>query len=367
MARSYQDSHVARFTSMTAVALTYPAMSAGTVSAMKPQRFHQLATAVLGLNALIVLTGAGVRLTESGLGCADWPNCEEGELAPTELDLLAWIEFGNRLLSGVVGLACVAALVGAWRLRPRSRDLTLLASGLVVGAAAQIVLGAFIIALDLDPIAVGGHFLISTAMLMAATLLWTKAMPEPADRPAWWHRFDLRATEISDQQSHNQGLRRHGWALLAMATVVVTAGVVVTGTGPNSGDSRATRLPFDFDAVARVHGVTVWLFLATLVGLAIRLHRNGEAPAVPLRLARLVRWLLVLSLAQGAVGYGQYLAGVPPALVELHILGAVSVWILTVVVWTGCRQPSPSAAGTRLRDVEGGVVERVKPVKGLLN
>lgn len=347
---------------------------------MTPKRFHRLATWTLFFNALIVLTGAGVRLTESGLGCADWPNCEEGSLAPAELDLLGWIEFGNRLLSGVVGLICVAALWGAIRRRPRVRRLVALAAGLVVGSVAQIILGAFIIALELDPIAVGGHFLISAVMLMVAVLLWTASMPDLApddDRP-WWSPFDLRsvAGDVSSAGNNrrHQTIRRHGRLLCALAALVVFAGVVVTGTGPNSGDSRATRLPFEFETVARLHGITVWVFLAVLVALAVRLHKaqlhktrlhnapDGTGPSD--RLSGLVRWLMALTVAQGALGYGQYLAGVPPLLVELHILGAITVWMMTVVVWTGTeRLARPAVDEPGLRDIPGGVVEHVQPVQ----
>ncbi len=335
---------------------------------MTPKRFHRLATWTLFFNALIVLTGAGVRLTESGLGCADWPNCEEGSLAPAELDLLGWIEFGNRLLSGLVGLICVAALWGAMRRQPRIGRLVALAAGLVVGSVAQIILGAFIIALELDPIAVGGHFLISAAMLMVAVLLWIRSMPEVADGDhPWWNPFDLRSVGSQSKNGAGHGIRLQGRLLgrilCALAALVVFAGVVVTGTGPNSGDSRATRLPFEFETVARLHGITVWLFLAVLVTLAVRLRKQPATSGSQNRLNRLVGWLLMLALAQGALGYGQYLAGVPPLMVELHIFGAITVWMLTVVVWTGTERLAQSGGQETLRDVPGGVVEHVQPVQ----
>ncbi len=334
---------------------------------MTQDRFHRLAIWTLFFNALIVLTGAGVRLTESGLGCSDWPNCEGGSLAPAELDLLGWIEFGNRLLSGLVGIVCLLALWGAIKRRPRRRDLVALAAGLVVASAAQIILGAFIIALNLDPIAVGGHFLISAAMLMIGTVLWIRAMPDGATaQRSWWQPFDLRQlTETSTLEPTNQlGVRRHGRVLVALGALVVVAGVVVTGTGPNSGDSRATRLPFEFETVARLHGITVWIFLATMVALAVRLRRDEPllTPLAPLR--RLLLWLMVAATAQGALGYAQYVAGVPPVLVELHIFGAISVWLLTVVIWTGTERLGLDAkTGKRLRDIPEGIVEHVQPVQ----
>ena len=83
---------------------------------ISPQRYAQVAAVALGALALIVLTGAGVRLTGSGLGCPDWPKCYGGTAPPLESH--AVIEYGNRLLTGFVGFAVIAASVLAWFRRP---------------------------------------------------------------------------------------------------------------------------------------------------------------------------------------------------------------------------------------------------------
>lgn len=316
---------------------------------MSPNSYQRLVLWVGGLLALIVLTGAGVRLAEAGLGCEDWPNCNQGQLAPG-ISLPAWIEFGNRLLSGLVGLGCVAAVWGAYRRLPRRRDLIVLAWGLVAGSGAQILLGRFIIVMDLHPIAVGGHFLLSMVMLWNVVVLWIRSGSDkaPITEPA----VDRR-------------LMTHGRALVGLAGLVVVLGVAVTGTGPNSGDSRAERLAFDFTTIARTHAVAVWLFLAVLMAFAVtvvRLRADGVSlPSLPVQAGpamtadRLVRWLVLLVVAQGAVGYIQYLNGVPPLLVELHVLGSIAVWIVTLLTYL-------SLYGRRSGDVPAGVEEAVQTV-----
>ena len=259
--------------------------------------------------ALIVATGAAVRLTESGLGCEDWPRCSEERLVP-ELAFHPWIEFGNRLLSGVVALAVAAAVLTAYRRVPRRSDLIGWAWGLVAGVAAQIVLGGITVRVDLHPLFVGAHFLLSIVLLWNATVLYVKATsgPGPA-RPA------VAASVVV-----------HGRALVALAVGVLVTGTLVTGTGPNSGDSRAERLQFDLADVTRVHTAFVWTFLAVAVVLAVRLAASGRAQVH-------VRALLATILAQGAIGYVQYALGVPPLLVELHVIGSMVVWTFALLTY----------------------------------
>ncbi len=285
--------------------------------------YRRFVAVTAGLLALIVLTGAGVRLTEAGLGCTDWPNCKEGELLPDDEDLLGLIEYGNRMISGIVGLVTVAAAVLAHRVKPRRRDLIRWAWPLAFGSAAQMILGMAVVRLNLDPIAVAGHFILSMIMLGNAVVLWLKA----------------GATESKPQPRFGGRLTNHGRLVVAAITVVGLIGTLVTGTGPNSGDSRAERLGFEFTTIARTHSVAAWIFLLTAVALAVRLvgHSGAETPdenepwyADPIRAGR---WLVYAALAQGAIGYWQYLTGVPPWLVELHILGSIVLWVLAVLTY----------------------------------
>jgi heme a synthase len=290
------------------------------VVTVSPRRFRRVVWVAILTSSAIVLTGAAVRLTDSGLGCTDWPTCEEGRLAPAWA-FHGWVEFGNRLFAGVVLASVVATLVAArWR-RPYRRSLVWLSAGLVVGVLAQAVLGGITVLVELHPAAVIGHFLLSMVLLVNALVLLDAA------------------------GSHQTGPRRsgplltHTWVLVGLGAVVLVAGTLVTGTGPHGGDSRAERLPFDLASVARVHAVAVWVLVAGLVLLALRAARLGDAPL----LGRL-RLLLAVTVAQGGVGYLQFALGVPAGLVLVHILGAMLVWGGLVWVHLGVRRRGPLLA-----------------------
>lgn len=277
---------------------------------VSPERYRRVVWAALLALGVIVVTGAAVRLTQSGLGCSDWPTCEEGRLAPA-WSFHGWVEFGNRLFTGVVSIAVIVAVLAALRRRPYRRDLLWLALGLVAGVLGQAVLGGITVLLELHPVAVIGHFLLSMVLLANAVILLDAAGREPtARRPG--------------------AFRSHSFLLVALATLVLITGTVVTGTGPHGGDTQAERLPLDLTWVARVHATTVWVFLAGVVVLALRTARSGQ-----LALLRRLRLLLVVAVAQAGVGYLQYALGVPPALVALHIVGAILVWCGTLWVHLG--------------------------------
>ncbi len=255
--------------------------------------------------AVIIVSGAAVRLTSSGLGCSDWPTCTEDSLAP-EWSFHGWVEFGNRLFTGVVSAAVVAAVLAAYWRRPRDQKLIRLAWGLVAGVIAQIIVGAFVVELHLAPVSVTVHFLLSMFLLANAVVLYQYADPERLDH---------------SRGSPPQSVMHLSHLLFGLAVLVT--GTIVTGTGPNSGDARADRMPFDLTQVARIHSVTVWVFVGITVIIAVQQAKSG-------RLSRPLRGLLTASLAQGALGYLQYFNGVPPALVQLHIVGSIVVWCFTV-------------------------------------
>jgi len=256
--------------------------------------------ALLALCA-IVLTGASVRLTGSGLGCTDWPTCEEGQLAPAEIDdAPAMVEFTNRVITGIVSVVVIVAVLGAlWRV-PYRRDLTWLAWGLVAGVVAQILLGGLVVLLHLSPKVVMGHFLLSMVLVWNAVVLHVRARSdEPRPAPPWLARV-----------------------VLAWAAVVVFTGTIVTASGPHAGDEAAERLGFHIEEVARVHGASVVVFLL----LALALSRvMGWRPT---------QWLLAAIVVQAAIGYTQYFTGVPALLVGFHVLGALAVWVASVRVAT---------------------------------
>ncbi|WP_448060374.1 COX15/CtaA family protein [Cellulomonas hominis] len=268
----------------------------------------------------IIVTGGAVRLTGSGLGCSTWPQCEPGEFTPQFHDATSihpFIEFGNRTLSGVlvaIGLA-VALLVWTDRGRPRSyRWLGLAPLG---GVVVQAVVGGITVLLDLNPAVVASHLLISMALVAASTLLLHRS--REGDGPG-------RSVIAPDRRRLASGLR----AGLVVATVLaLVLGVVVTGSGPHSGDEEVGyRFALDPYVMARAHAGAVWLFLVVLVAQLWLLRRATTAGSAPVaRRSALV--LLVVTLAQGAIGYVQLFTGLPAALVNLHMLGAA---LLTAAV-----------------------------------
>ena len=272
---------------------------------MTLESYRRVVAVAAALLALIVFTGAAVRLTDSGLGCEDWPTCNDDELIPAA-SFHGWIEFGNRLLSIAVSAAVGAAVLTARRLVPARPDLVRWAMGLVAGVLAQILLGGVTVLLDLHPIVVSAHFLLSAVLMWNVMVLLWKAQG-PADRP--------RAQPPSAAAVHSR-------VQIGLAVVLLVIGTLVTGSGPNSGDIRADRLGFDLQTIARVHGVAAWVFVASLVLLLFR-HRHDSN-------TRWGRLLLATTVGQGAIGYWQYATGVPPLLVEFHVIGAIAVWCATV-------------------------------------
>jgi cytochrome c oxidase assembly protein subunit 15 len=253
----------------------------------------------------IVVTGGAVRLTGSGLGCSTWPQCEPGQFAPRFHEATSWhpyIEFGNRTLTGVLG---VLALLTAWtvfRRRDRTRSFRLLGLVPLVGTLVQAVVGGLTVLLDLHPGWVGTHFVLSMVLIAASrALLVRHAEGDAPPRPL----VDARTRLVSR-------------LLVPVGAVVVVLGVVTTGAGPHSGDADTPyRFALDPAAVSRVHALSVWVFLAGVVALVV-LTRSVTVG----RVRATARRLLVVTLAQGLIGYVQYFTGLPELLVGLHMLGA---------------------------------------------
>jgi cytochrome c oxidase assembly protein subunit 15 len=301
---------------------------------ISPRRYVVVTAVALGLLAMIVVTGAGVRLTESGLGCEDWPNCSDGELiqfgSPNQS-----IEQINRLITGLVSLSVIAAVLGSLRRRPYRRDLVWWSLSLVAGVLAQIVLGGITVLVDLHPLAVAAHFTLSQVLVACAiTLLWRAGQPE-GPRMVRVDRSDLTLSRVA----------------VVGACVLMLTGPVVTGSGPHAGDARAERFPFFIPDVVRIHSINMWIFLITVVVLLVRLARSGAADDIQRRGRRLLAMIVV----QGAIGYTQYELGIPEWLVALHIAGATAIIALTFWFHLGLsapvatdrtEQPEPEPVGT---------------------
>ncbi len=275
-----------------------------------------LALAAVVSNVAIVVTGGIVRITGSGLGCPEWPTCEGGSIIPTgeaASTLHQSIEFGNRLMTGVVGVVVVLVLLAVRRSRP---DLTRLGWLLVGGVGAQAVLGGITVRLGLDPLIVAGHFLASMLLIAAAVALHVRASVPPVA---------TRSGPAVDPLSG--ALRTATSALVAVAAATLVLGTLVTASGPHAGDPGTPRLGLDIRTIAVVHADTVWL----LVGLSVAVILLARVSRAQLR--RPAGLLAAAILAQGALGYIQYALGIPALLVALHMLGACLVWIAVLRMW----------------------------------
>jgi len=269
----------------------------------------------------IAVTGSVVRVTGSGLGCPTWPQCFPGSLVPEPhpdvATLNQWIEFGNRLLTGLVGLVGLACLVVALLLRPRRRRLILLAATMPLGVAAQAVLGGITVLAGLAWWTVAAHFLVSMVLVWLAVLL-VAAFAEGDAPPRWHLPGPLR------------GLLGTATAVLA---ALLIAGTLVTSAGPHAGSTATPRLALGVPAMAQLHADLLIGFLGLLAGLGFSLRAVG----VPVRTWRRYLVLVCVVLAQGILGVVQYLTGVPEVLVSLHVLGAVTVVVAMAAFWTSCR------------------------------
>jgi len=304
---------------------------------LTPAQYRRVTLVAAVLLAAIIVTGSAVRLTGSGLGCPDWPNCEPGRLTPYAAnDFHAMVEFVNRTVTGLVSLAVVVAVLGSLVRVPRRTDLLLLSLGLVAGVIVQIVLGKLVVEKLLSPPWVMSHFLVSMVLLADALVLYRRAgQPDGG--------FARPAVPIV-----GRSVLWMSRVLVLAATVVVVTGTVVTGSGPHSGDvpgtaQRATRLDLYVPDVARVHGTSAMALLALVLVTLLLVHRTRAPAAV----ARRLEVLLVVLLAQAGVGYAQYFTGIPALLVGIHVAGATALWAATIWFALGVTErPLPTDAMT---------------------
>ena len=279
---------------------------------LSPDAYLRICRVALVLLVGIVVTGAAVRLTGSGLGCSDWPTCEQDRFIP-EAEIHGWIEFGNRLITGLVSIAVIAAVLGSLARSPRRSDLVSWSWGLVAGVVGQVVLGGIVVLSHLNPWLVLGHFALSMVLVFNAVVLHHRAGDHIRPGP--------RAIALS--------VRRLTGLLTGLAVVVLATGTLVTGTGPHAGsrEDPIARLPFTVREVARVHGTTVVITLIVVAALTLAVRRHVPS-GDPLQQA--VRWLIALVVAQAAIGWTQYFTGVPVVLVGLHVAGATALWMVVV-------------------------------------
>jgi cytochrome c oxidase assembly protein subunit 15 len=296
-----------------------------------PSQRQQVAVGVAAIvtQATIGVTGSVVRVTGSGLGCSTWPGCHAGTMFPQPhpeyAALTQWIEFGNRLLTFLVGLVAVAAVLAAWRVHQETggrRRLLTLALMVLGGTGLQGVLGGITVLAGLLWWTVALHFLVSAVLIWVAVLL-ARAFREGDEPP----RLLVSPTTRT----------LLGLLTGSLATVLV-AGTMVTGAGPHGGDPDTPRLAWSIDVLATVHAVLLVVFLVVLALVGVSLLRS---PA-PKTFTRRYLLLWLVALAQGGLGSLQYQLGVPEGLVSLHVLGAALVVIATAALWISARDRGPS-------------------------
>ncbi|HAP76574.1 MAG TPA: heme A synthase [Acidimicrobiaceae bacterium] len=313
-----------------------------------PREFRTVAITALVLLSVIVVTGGAVRLSGSGLGCDDWPNCNNERFIDVSTGHAA-VENINRLFTFLVGFGVLLAALAAWYRRPRRRDLVVYGLVMLIGVPAQGLVGAVVVWTDLHPAAVQWHFLLSMVLVAAAVMMLVRA-GEP-DGPR-------RIATVVPR------VRRRVRLLAVWTSITVVLGTIVTNTGPHAGDEYAKRFwgIADVDAsgerifrvngdalswVSRVHGVVVWVTVAVAFSLLWTL-RNLRKDRGMLD-APLTAWLLV-AIVQGSVGYVQYSAGLPVGLVAVHLAGATTLVGITTWLW---------AATSTTAERAGDMVERV--------
>ena len=271
-------------------------------------------------SALIILTGAAVRLSQSGLGCPDWPACTAHTLGAADATgdslIHRWVEFGNRLVTVAIFVVAVGVCIAAFRFRPpgggRRRDLLWLAAAQPAAIVVQAILGGLVVLTKLNPALVSVHFLSSVALIAATVALYVRCQ-EGAAPPAPFVPRPLRLAACG---------------VVGTVALMMAAGTVVTGTGPLAGAADVARYHLPLEGVTQLHADIGWLLAGLMAALLLGL-RLTAAP----RKAVCLGWLLLgLIGLQGVIGYTQYFTHLPAGLVWCHVAGSVAIWITALLV-----------------------------------
>jgi cytochrome c oxidase assembly protein subunit 15 len=302
-----------------------------------PRQYVVVAYVALGALTLIILSGAAVRLTGSGLGCPDWPKCYGNAYPP--LNTHAVIEFSNRMITVPVSIAAGAAWLLALRRRPYRRELMWLGALLPLGVIGQAVLGGFTVRGALDYGWVMGHFALSMLILLAAVLLTWRAR-QPSEPPAGHERLNGSrngAQRAFAAPAADRTLILSLRALVALGALTIFAGTAATAAGPHAGGSpgqRINRLSFDgrrtMDFVIHRHGEIALAFGLAALGSWWMARRREAGPIV----RRSLTVLCVLLALQGVVGLDQYETHLPTELVWVHVGLACGAWL--AALWAAC-------------------------------
>jgi heme a synthase len=284
---------------------------------ISPERYAQVTLVALAALSLIVLTGAGVRLTGSGLGCPDWPKCYGGTTPPLESH--AVIEYTNRLITGIVGFAVIAAALLAWFRRPYRWHLALFGALLPLGVIGQAILGALVVKYHLAPGLVMSHFILSMMLLDAAFAL------------AWCSRYEPWQRRRSRDRLGVWVVR----ALIPLGQLTILAGTIATASGPHAGAHEGQLVHrFDFEGtgtlewVVQRHATIAAVYGVAAIGVWFLLRRPGGDR----RALKPLTVVLCLLALQGAIGGVQWWLELPGEIVWVHVAVATGNWL--AMLWT---------------------------------
>jgi heme a synthase len=308
-----------------------------------PRGFLLLCRVSLATIVLNVATGAAVRLSDSGLGCPDWPTCAHSRLTPPA-SIHPVIEFGNRVVVFALVVTCAVTYVASFLRRPARRDLRWLSGGLVLGILGESVLGAVVVYTKLNAYVVMTHFMLGIALLSVSVVLCLRADHGPGRGALAVSRRALVLTRL----------------YLVLLVVAVAAGTATTGAGPHAGGKGAKRVDIGLADMSRIHAEAVWVTALVLLAVLWTLWRTDA----PERIQQSGRILLAVMVAQGFIGYTQYFTHLPAVLVGVHVVGSTAVWSTALWFHHGLSDHLPEAAEGRAPagDGDGRAVPTVDPV-----
>jgi len=278
----------------------------------QPALIRGFALAAVFAQGGIAVTGATVRVTGSGLGCATWPECQPGSLIPESRSGLSGvhqaIEFSNRTLTGVVLIAALGTFALLLLARPQRPGILKIAAAGPIGVLFQAVWGGIVVHTELSWWTVAPHMLVSLVLLFFAIWLHQRLVDEARS-----------AEELPAARPLARPLVVLTWVTTGVLLALCVAGTLVTAAGPHAGDVDTPRLGWSVRTIAQVHADLMFLYLGLVVALAVAVI----AVKAPQRLQRRLWVLVAVTAAQGLIGLVQYATGVPEALVVSHVLGAV--------------------------------------------
>ncbi len=305
-----------------------------------PGRFRWLVLATIAATYLLIVMGAVVRVTGSGLGCPDWPLCY-GRLFPP-LEFAPLLEYTHRLVGAIVSALIVAVVGSIWLRFRHHRRLVVLASGVVVLLVIQIGLGAVTVLTELSPLVVLIHLGLAMLVLGALVMLAVYTGPVGGGAPT---------TGDSRQPEQWVGFRTLVLTTAAAIYALVLTGAAVRATGATWScigwpDCNGILLPLGVDPLVDthlLHRFTAYTIavLAVLTVVRARLWRR-RFPAVWWGALALVAGVV----AQGAIGVWGVTAGFVPLVQALHVAGASAAWTAAVALAAlVTRSSAPAASG----------------------